>query len=55
MDNSVARIKEVKDRWKLDTVVLDAGHGVKTLEQLDPEGQKEKGIALDIAKGLVIA
>ena len=27
MDNSIARIKEVKDRWKLDTVVLDAGHG----------------------------
>ena len=29
MDNSVSRIKEVKDRWKLDTVVLDAGHGGK--------------------------
>ena len=29
MGGSMARIKQVKDRWKLDTVVLDAGHGGK--------------------------
>ena len=50
MDNSVARIKEVKDRWKLDTIVLDAGHGGKDPGTMGPRGTKEKDIALDIAK-----
>ncbi len=50
MDNSVARIKEVKDRWKLDTVVLDAGHGGKDPGTMGRKGTKEKDIALDIVK-----
>jgi N-acetylmuramoyl-L-alanine amidase len=50
MDNSVARIKEVKDRWKLDTIVLDAGHGGKDPGTMGPRGTKEKDIALDIVK-----
>ena len=50
MDNSVARIKEVKDRWKLDTIVLDAGHGGKDPGTMGPRGTKEKDIALDITK-----
>ena len=50
MDNSVSRIKEVKDRWKLDTVVLDAGHGGKDPGAIGPRGTKEKDIVLDIVK-----
>ena len=50
MDNSLARIKEVKDRWKLDTVVLDAGHGGKDPGTMGRKGTKEKDIALDIVK-----
>ena len=50
MDNSVARIKKVKDRWKLDTVVLDAGHGGKDPGTIGRKGTKEKDIALDIVK-----
>ena len=42
MDNSVARIKEVKDRWKLDTIVLDAGHGGKDPGAIGPRGTKKK-------------
>jgi len=50
MDNSIARIKEVKDRWKLDTIVLDAGHGGKDPGTMGQRGTKEKDIALDITK-----
>ena len=50
MDNSVARIKKVKDRWRLDTVVLDAGHGGKDPGTTGRKGTKEKDIALDIVK-----
>jgi len=50
MDNSVARIKKVKDRWRLDTVVLDAGHGGKDPGTMGRKGTKEKDIALDIVK-----
>jgi len=50
MDNSIARIKEVKNRWKLDTIVLDAGHGGKDPGTMGPRGTKEKDIALDITK-----
>ena len=52
MDNSAARIKKVKDRWKLDTVVLDAGHGGKDPGTTGRKGTKEKDIALDIVKRL---
>ena len=50
MDNSSARIKEVKNRWKLDTIVLDAGHGGKDPGTMGQRGTKEKDIALDITK-----
>ena len=48
--NSLAQMKEVKDRWKLDTVVLDAGHGGKDPGTMGKRGTKEKDIALDIVK-----
>ena len=50
MDNSVSRINKVKDRWKSDTIVLDAGHGGKDPGTLGRRGTKEKDIALDITK-----
>ena len=48
--NSLAKIKKVKDRWKLDTVILDAGHGGKDPGTMGKRGTKEKDIALDIVK-----
>ena len=46
MDNSVARIKEVRERWKLDTIVLDAGHEGRIPVPLGQEGQKKKILLL---------
>ena len=44
------RIEDVKDRWRLDTVVLDAGHGGKDGGTQGKYGTKEKDIVLDITK-----
>ena len=44
------RIENVKDRWRLDTVVLDAGHGGKDSGTQGKYGTKEKDIVLDITK-----
>ena len=41
-------IEDVKDRWRLDTVVLDAGHGGKDPGSLGKYGTKEKDVVLDI-------
>ena len=48
--NSNTRIKKAKDRWKLDTIVLDAGHGGKDPGTIGKYGTKEKDIVLDITK-----
>ena len=50
LDNSVERIKEAKDRWMLDVIVLDAGHGGKDPGTSGKYGTKEKDIVLDITK-----
>ncbi len=50
LSKSVRRIKDVRDRWKLDTVVLDAGHGGKDPGTIGRKGTREKDIALDIVK-----
>jgi len=50
ISNSLAQIKKVKDRWKLDTIVLDAGHGGKDPGTTGQKGTKEKDISLDIVK-----
>jgi N-acetylmuramoyl-L-alanine amidase len=47
-----SHIKDMKDRWRLDTVVLDAGHGGKDPSAVGYRGTKEKDIALDVAKRL---
>lgn len=51
-----SHIKEMKSRWKLDTIVLDAGHGGKDGGAVGKRGAKEKNIVLDITKrvGLMI-
>lgn len=51
---SAARIKDVRDRWRLDTVVLDAGHGGKDGGTVGRKGTKEKDITLDIAKRVAL-
>ena len=40
----------MKNRWRLDTVVLDAGHGGKDGGAVGKRGAKEKNIVLDITK-----
>lgn len=50
MGKNAVRIEDVKNRWKLDTVVLDAGHGGKDPGTTSRFGVKEKDIVLDIAK-----
>jgi N-acetylmuramoyl-L-alanine amidase len=47
-----AYIKSMKNRWFLDTIVLDAGHGGKDGGTQGKRGTKEKDITLDIAKRL---
>ena len=43
-------IENVKDKWRLDIVVLDAGHGGKDPGAIGKYGTQEKDIALDITK-----
>jgi len=50
LSKSVERIKEVKNQWELDTVVLDAGHGGKDPGAMGRNGTKEKTVVLDIVK-----
>ena len=44
------RLKNAKDRWLLDTIVLDAGHGGKDPGAIGKYGTKEKDVVLDITK-----
>ncbi len=46
------RIDDVKDKWRLDRVVLDAGHGGKDPGAIGKYGTKEKDVVLDITKRL---
>tara|TARA_Y100000588_G_scaffold226393_1_gene240250 strand:+ start:301 stop:1779 length:1479 start_codon:yes stop_codon:yes gene_type:complete len=50
LDDNVKHLKKAKDRWKLDTIVLDAGHGGKDPGTSGKYGTKEKDIVLDITK-----
>ncbi len=52
LSKSANRIKDVKDRWRLDTIVLDAGHGGKDGGTVGKYGTKEKDVTLDITKRL---
>tara|TARA_Y100001970_G_C14223427_1_gene854067 strand:- start:1223 stop:2716 length:1494 start_codon:yes stop_codon:yes gene_type:complete len=50
LDNNISLMKKNRDRWKLDTIVLDAGHGGKDPGAIGKYGTKEKDIVLDITK-----
>ncbi len=50
LSKSAARILSVKNRWRMDKVVLDAGHGGKDGGAVGKYGTKEKDITLDITK-----
>ena len=49
---SAERIRTLRKRWSLNTVVLDAGHGGKDGGTVGKSGTKEKDIVLDICKRL---
>ncbi|HIA90805.1 MAG TPA: N-acetylmuramoyl-L-alanine amidase, partial [Candidatus Marinimicrobia bacterium] len=51
-DKSAGRIRTLRNRWRLDTVVLDAGHGGKDGGTIGKSGTREKDIVLDITKRL---
>jgi N-acetylmuramoyl-L-alanine amidase len=42
-----------KNRWKLDTIIIDPGHGGKDPGAIGYRGKKEKHITLHVAKRLV--
>ena len=48
--NNSKRLKAAKERWKLDTIVLDAGHGGKDPGAIGKYGTQEKDVVLDITK-----
>jgi len=50
VDNSVLELNKVRDRWKLDRIVLDAGHGGKDPGAIGPGHLYEKDVVLDITK-----
>ena len=43
-------LEDVKDKWRLDIVVLDAGHGGKDPGAIGKYGTREKDVVLDITK-----
>tara|TARA_B100000315_G_scaffold183671_1_gene172594 strand:+ start:234 stop:1706 length:1473 start_codon:yes stop_codon:yes gene_type:complete len=52
MAENANKIKEMRRRWLLDTIVIDAGHGGRDSGALGREGLQEKTVTLDIAKKL---
>ena len=50
LDNNINQMKKDRERWRLDTIVLDAGHGGKDPGAIGKYGTKEKDIVLDITK-----
>lgn len=45
-------IRNDVEKWKLDTIVLDAGHGGKDPGAVGPKGTREKDVALNIVRDL---
>ena len=50
LKDNAHNLKKVKERWRLDTIVLDAGHGGKDPGTSGKYGTKEKDVVLDITK-----
>jgi N-acetylmuramoyl-L-alanine amidase len=52
MAENANRIKEMRTKWLLDTIVIDAGHGGKDPGAVGKTGLQEKTVTLDISKKL---
>ncbi len=50
--DNIKRIKELRQKWLIDTIVIDPGHGGKDPGAIGISNLKEKDITLDIAKEL---
>ena len=49
---NITKIKEMQEKWLLDTIIIDAGHGGKDPGAIGINGIREKTITLDVAKKL---
>ena len=49
---NASKIREIRSRWLLDAIVIDAGHGGKDAGAIGIGGLQEKTVTLDIARRL---
>ena len=52
INKNATKIREIRNNWLLDTVVIDAGHGGKDPGAIGVGGLQEKTVNLDIARRL---
>ena len=52
MAENASKIREMRNRWLMDAIVIDAGHGGKDAGAIGVGGLQEKTITLDIARRL---
>ena len=52
IDKNANKIRELRTKWLLDTIVIDAGHGGKDAGAIGIDGLQEKTVNLDIARRL---
>ncbi len=52
MTENATKIREMRSRWLLDAIVIDAGHGGKDAGAIGVGNLQEKTVTLDIAKKL---
>ena len=52
MAENARKIREMRNRWLLDAIVIDAGHGGKDAGAIGIGGLQEKAVTLDIARRL---
>jgi N-acetylmuramoyl-L-alanine amidase len=51
-NTTVSQLNEARDKWKLDRIILDAGHGGKDGGAVGYGGLLEKNVVLDVTKRL---
>tara|TARA_X000001036_G_scaffold437160_1_gene481893 strand:- start:2064 stop:3494 length:1431 start_codon:yes stop_codon:yes gene_type:complete len=51
-EENTQKIKKMREKWLLDTIVLDAGHGGRDPGAIGIGGLQEKTVTLDVAKRL---
>ena len=51
-EENTVKIKQMREKWLLDTIVLDAGHGGKDPGAIGIGGLQEKTVTLDVTKRL---